>query len=354
MQRQAPKMKKILAIEYPIITSYTHHAHLLSILGTDKRTEEWIYSNYIQLYINKDLNKSNWADFYFPMPYEIKPVEICKWIQVQKNPEEFLDSKYKDIVEYILDAIDNDYYIHMMINYRYISSSRYSKENENKRHDVLIYGYDNELQVIKCADFTFKTSKYTFSECSYDEFRNAYYNDFLRNEPSYLNHMIYAYKLIDNCDYQFDIHNIIYALKQYISGNSPEYWNGYNYDNKKDIVWGIDYYQGLINNLENSNRDWIDSRFIYLLLDHNSIMQKRLEFMHSYLQNISSFINEYKEIHQDLTIVMNFAIKYNLHNKSQDKEKIIHKLKEIEIKERKLTNALIKVLEENSYEYAGM
>ena len=45
-------MKKVLNIEYPIITSYTQHAHMLSILGTNPNTFEWIISNYIQIYIN--------------------------------------------------------------------------------------------------------------------------------------------------------------------------------------------------------------------------------------------------------------------------------------------------------------
>lgn len=50
-------MKKVLAVEYPIITSYTHHAHLLTILGTNEKTKDWIFSNYIQVYINKDFEK---------------------------------------------------------------------------------------------------------------------------------------------------------------------------------------------------------------------------------------------------------------------------------------------------------
>lgn len=33
-------MKKVLAVEYPIITSYTHHAHLLTILGTNEKTKD--------------------------------------------------------------------------------------------------------------------------------------------------------------------------------------------------------------------------------------------------------------------------------------------------------------------------
>lgn len=46
-----------LEISEPIITTYTHHVHLLSILGCYPQTYPWIYSNYIQVYINKDYLK---------------------------------------------------------------------------------------------------------------------------------------------------------------------------------------------------------------------------------------------------------------------------------------------------------
>ena len=62
-------MKKVLAVEYPIITSYTHHAHLLTILGTNEKTKDWIFSNYIQVYINKDFEKSNFNHALFIAEY---------------------------------------------------------------------------------------------------------------------------------------------------------------------------------------------------------------------------------------------------------------------------------------------
>ncbi len=45
--------KKVLPVTYPMITTYTQHAHLLSILSNYECTYPWIFSNYIQLYINK-------------------------------------------------------------------------------------------------------------------------------------------------------------------------------------------------------------------------------------------------------------------------------------------------------------
>jgi len=53
--------KRILPICDPVITSYTKHAHILSIIGSYKQTYPWIFSNYIQVYMNK-YYKDNRAD----------------------------------------------------------------------------------------------------------------------------------------------------------------------------------------------------------------------------------------------------------------------------------------------------
>lgn len=59
----------ILPVSYPMITTYTQHAHLLSVLTHYECAHPWIFSNYIQLFINKDY-KHHWGDFYFPLTYE--------------------------------------------------------------------------------------------------------------------------------------------------------------------------------------------------------------------------------------------------------------------------------------------
>lgn len=58
-----------MPVSYPMITTYTQHAHLLSILTHYECAHPWIFSNYIQLFINKDY-KHHWGDFYFPLTYE--------------------------------------------------------------------------------------------------------------------------------------------------------------------------------------------------------------------------------------------------------------------------------------------
>lgn len=62
--------KILLPMASPIIHGYTHYAHLLSILQCNNKTLPWIFSNFIQIYMYRDLQKTPWGDFYNPMQYD--------------------------------------------------------------------------------------------------------------------------------------------------------------------------------------------------------------------------------------------------------------------------------------------
>lgn len=340
-------MKKLLDTVYPVITTYTQHAHLLAILGTCLKAEPWVFSNYIQIYISKKLNTSGWADFYFPMPYETRPFEVCKWIEVQKNNENFLDKNHGDIVNYVKSLLENDYYVHMMVNYKYLSNSCYSKKGVDARHDILIYGYDDDTEILYCADFMFEANKYTFSKCTYGELKEAYNNDFVKTKPSYLNHNIYSYKLKRECDYEYHVENILYWIKQYINGDVPEYWRGYNNSNRDNIAWGMNYYDVLIQNLLCLEDHLIDVRFYCLLRDHKKIMIERLRFLENNAFHMKDYINLYGEIYSDMSIIVNLVIKYNIIKKISLIDKITEKLTSIKNKERSALEKIINYLERN-------
>lgn len=149
--------RKILPVNYPMITTYTQHAHLLSILTYYEYTKGWIYSNYIQLYMNRDY-KHNWGDFYFPFPYELRPSDTCKWILSQKIKRDTVIKK-GSVIDFIIDSINSDNYVHTMLNYYYVPVSVHYKKTHS-HHDMLIYGYDLDKKIFHVADF-FRYGKYT-------------------------------------------------------------------------------------------------------------------------------------------------------------------------------------------------
>lgn len=57
------RQKVLLPMAEPMIHGYTNYAHLLSILQCHEKTLPWIYSNFIQIYMNKHMSKKFMGGF---------------------------------------------------------------------------------------------------------------------------------------------------------------------------------------------------------------------------------------------------------------------------------------------------
>ena len=326
--------RNILPVKYPMITTYNQHAHLLSILMNYHFTKSWIYSNYIQLYINRDY-KHNWGDFYFPFPYELKPSDTCKWIISQKIKREIAVSKWESITDFIIDNINSHNYIHIMVNYYYVPlSDRYKKQYS--LHDMLIYGYDLNKKLFYVADF-FMYGKYSYETISFLDFEQAFYTYNQTTNRDYLNGLIYLYSLNENCDYEFSIHNIKNALKAYLHNIMPEYWNKYNYKNSENIVFNREIYTTLKNYVTEKmcEQSEIDIRPFCLLMDHKKMMNLRIRYLCD--QGFYKYNNynecQLNEIENKSKIVVNTLIKYNITRNTTYRDKIITLLNYIDEKE---------------------
>lgn len=335
--------KKILTVTYPMITTYTQHAHLLSILSSYECAYPWIFSNYIQLYINKDY-KYSWGDFYFPFPYELRPSDTCKWILTQKIHRDIASSKWGTILNFIIECINSDNYIHTMINYFYVPiSARFNKKELN--HDIFIFGYDLTEEVLFVADFF--CEKYIYERISFSDFDIAFSNYGFSKNSDYLNKLVYLYKFNLNCDYKFSIENIFNSIKSYLYSSIPEYWDKYNSDNKHEIVFGMEIYNTLINYIigitSNKLHD-IDVRPFYMLYDHKKIMVVRIKYLynHQYCKNHSEEnINKIVELEDQARIVLNLIIKYNITKNNVIINKVVNMLNDIEKKEKEILKYFI-------------
>jgi hypothetical protein len=337
-------IKKVLPVNYPMITSYTQHAHLLSILSNYECTYPWIYSNYIQLYINEDY-KNNWGDFYFPFPYELRPSDTCKWIFTQKIHRDVVNCKWESIINFIIECINSNNYVHTMINFFYVAlSSRYNKVHLN--HDILIFGFDLNEEVLYVSDF-FGVGKYSYEKISFLDFSRAYSSYSLSKNQDYLNGMVYLYKFNAKSDYQFSIKNISNSIKSYLYSSIPEYWDCYNRDNREDIVFGMEIYTTLKNYIakkRSSRESDIDIRPFYMLYDHKKIMLLRLKYLygHNYYKNYNSEnIIGITEIETQASDVVNLLIKYNVSKNNIILDKVVNILNNIEKNEKNILEQYI-------------
>lgn len=341
MRKEYPLNQKILPVEYPVITTYTHHAHLLSILGTKKEAFPWIISNYIQVFINKNFKESSWGDFYFPMPYETRTVENCKWLFNQKIRENLIDDRWNSIVDFVIDALDNNNYVNMMINYKYLSKSSLYKKTD-WRHDVMVYGYDNEEKKLFCADFLFKSAQYEFSECSFEEFEDAYKNRYSYTNSTYLDHCVHTFEINSACDYEYDERNILALLKQYYSSEMPEYWKNYNQKNSNKLVFGMQFYDALSIYLREKDNPNIDIRPFYLMQDHKNIMIERIKYLATANVALSSYIAPYEQVFINCKKLVKIIMKYNYSHSPSTLEDACLKIENIKQNEKELLEAFLR------------
>ena len=86
----------------------------------------------------------------------------------------------------------------------------------------------------------------------------AFENQRTSSEKLYMNYQIYSYKLKDECDYEYDSQNILFGLKNYYFSIVPEYWNGFNYANKRYVNLLNDY-QSLASCIDDCKRIYTDT-----------------------------------------------------------------------------------------------
>lgn len=335
------KSKKVTE---PLMTTYTQHANLLAVLGTDNRTYEWILSNYIQLYINRDF-LLNWGDFYFQYPYEIRSVESCKWITTQKYTRKAINELCGGIINFALYHLKQNSYLNIMIDQYYIPGY-YSYNEEHAHHDIFIFDYNDSRQVFLASDF-FDRTGYKTIEVKYSDFEKAFLS-VMEDTPEdydYFRGLNYVFSLKNECDYKFDVNNILNAVKEYINQTPPEYWTSYNYSNSKDIIFGSGIYTTLKNyiiRLQNENANiFIDYRPFYLIFDHKKLMLLRMRYLseNNYFTNKNQIIEAFEKLVEQTKILYLTCVKFNIKYNKDAFSQINKMLDYIEKEEEKLLKA---------------
>ncbi len=290
------KSKLKLPVKYPVITSYTNHAHIVSILEAYDYTQDWLMSNYILIYCRKNLFNHCWGDFYFPMTYNIRSPECCRYLLKQKLHPETITSMNIKIIDFLCRSIENHNYVHIMLDSFYIKGTFYYN-SVHGYHDMLLYGFDKNSEIFYCADFLFSPSgSYTFAEISFEDLMHSYDNCDPDSPNNYLYGLIYLYKLTDKdrASYVFDFQNIIHSLRAYYDCKQLENWEFYHSDDASCVVFGLDVYD----ELEQYVRDTIKQqqagfgmRIFYVIYDHKRIMVKRLQYLKECYPQLNDLIN---------------------------------------------------------------
>ncbi|MDR2044312.1 MAG: hypothetical protein LBQ15_08100 [Clostridium sp.] len=331
---------RMLKLASPIITTYTQHAHLLSILGGYEPAHGWIYSNYINLYSNKYLQESSWADFYFPKPYELRPSDHCEWLTTQKLHRSLIKDHWGEFLEFLKYAIDHGWYLHLMLDYFHIAGSSHF-ESSHRIHDALLYGYDLNKGLIYACDFLIGTSYGSYS-IPIQKINPAFDDGELSWNSDYLNGIVYLYRLDPDRKDGFVIENVFRSMKRYLEASVLEYWDMYNFGNQKRIVFGKDYYGALSAYLRNQPEpEELDLRMFYLLYDHKKMMTRRFDYLTKSGFTDPAILPSLSEIEGQCKTIVNLCLKYKVSRHIKEMNKISDFLKDAEEKEYEVLSKAI-------------
>lgn len=336
------KNKKLLPVEYPLNTTWTFHAGLISILSNHESTLEWILSNYIQIYCREDKRKPNHLFMDFAMfPNHFKQ---CPWVKTQDFDRETINLFHKDIISFFIESIENNNYL-----YGIFDESQFYDNYKGDRflHELFIFGYDCESQIFNVADFTFShTGSYSYAEIPFEKIEKAFkvvepHDDYLHDDRTALS----LIKFNNWASYSFDSYFVKRQLTDYLNAEEDLNYRRYGTYVEK-TMYGIAVYDYLYEYLENliKNKIEFDIKAFHFLYIHKLYMLKRIIYMKENGWILLPFndLDDWHNLKKALVILRNNFIKYNRNKKTDILHDTKNMLMTIKSTETKLIENLIK------------
>lgn len=327
----------------PSVHGYLCNAYPLSIVMQHKQSEDWFYSNYIQLICAGNFPEGKFFSFYTSNLPWYDFFMSCPLITYQKINQRFLEKYMGGIISFICDSIDQNQYIHLYVDESYIAHKKAYKKYALP-HEMLIFGYNKETLKFYVSGYD---SNVIFGEyeVGFEELLVAFNNCDKTKNREYVSLLSYN----EEHSYHFDLKLIIRSLKElrfslnssyhYRSMSTPSGW-----------IFGLSIYDHIIEYLSNqvsTLREKIDIRIFHTLWEHKLVMLNRLNYLkeHHYLDDADELIKIYSEIESDLKILRNLAIIYNKNENSTTVTSIMEKMKKIKNLEENALSDLISKLE---------
>lgn len=306
-------MMKSLPVTYPKVYTFPRHAYCLAILGDEAQTLPWLYSNYIQLRCRneafKDHNfRSDWFDFdsYLLM------VDDNPLLQSQVIFREFLDKYVHDPLAFVIDTINEGYYLFITLNDYYVPGT-ISYQTASFSHASLIYGYDEEARTLDIALYN-RHRNFVFSKIGFDDFVRAYEEteviyDYMRY--NYLIRPRAAFK------YDYDLNMSLQSFRDYMqSGKTCD--TQYDQYRLKGAAIGKDSYglgvyerlQRYVAILEDREPHY-DLRPFHLLWEHKKCLSGHIAYLQArgFLPADQAFGAQTAELERDALTMRNLLIK---------------------------------------------
>lgn len=339
-----------LPIQRPPIDVNADIAQFLSAVMAYEELKPWFHSNFIHLQANEEShNRAAFLTFprdKFNLPYSF----------VSRISKKLVKELQLDIVDFFKTCIDNNIYIHTLVNNRYIPCHHWYNERDII-HDIFIYGYDDENCTFDIGGFFSQPPKYEYDKlCSYKEMQQAY--EKCKLICGRRDNIIELYQIPAECSYSYPLNLdfIVENLKVYLESTDVfSIYSRMNASISKE-TYGMKIYnvmQTYLRQLYNGEEK-LYYKPIRTLYNHKTCMLLRAKYIVEKYGNsnnkASDFITIFKKNEENALKLLNILIKYKI---TSNKELIIRAqkvLSTIEQQEKKAIEELIEYIEGINYE----
>jgi hypothetical protein len=337
--------EKKLPIKYPLIITYPQETHLISIVSMHEQFLPWFHSNFIQLkcsLYHHDMDLKMYPDNF---------QRVCPLLEYQHLTRNSLGKWFPDIVNFIVQCIDDGLFFHATVNSYYISAYKRVFQKLHHFHEVLIFGYDSDLEVFFAADFF--DANYEFKAIPFYEFVASYRSIDHDDHGLDINNHLNGIELMrfnprshfnKKSHYLLDIENIVDLLGDYVySSNTSKKYTVF--ENSLDDTYGLSVYNFLIKHIElvlTGEISWCNYRSFHIFYEHKKCMVLRIKYLCDLglYKDTKLHLDSLKIIEQHSLINKNKVMKYMI---SGDKKNIMNLtvlLKEMAIFEKETLSKL--------------
>ncbi|MCM3444735.1 hypothetical protein [Metabacillus halosaccharovorans] len=297
---------KNLPMGKAVINVHSHHAFAFSIM-TDEISLPWIYSNYINIHAFPSIENGDFIHFCTSSRFQDVP-----YIFLSRLHHSQVKRWFSDILEFIIDSINNEYYINTVVDEFYITGTK-AYQKYHFTHNVLVHGYNSNTKTIKIAGFFSDPPQYSFNkDIDYEEFKLAFkYSKPINNALNSTVELIkYPYfESPNNHFYKLDKKIVIESIENFLNSKKVPRIMVPSVNINYEAVYGLQVYALLEDYLLKGKK--IHMKAFQTLLNHKYIMLLRIKYMieNGYIEDIKVF-TLYKKVSSEMEIIHNLRLKY--------------------------------------------
>lgn len=357
-ERMIMMNEKRLPLKDSPIRVYSNYAYVLSALLNIEDAKNWVYSNFIQVKYIRDTKDAPRVVFNYSLGNLTKYFYNLPFLEVRSLSRSFLVKACGDTVDFLINALNDNYYI-MIIADEYYLPPRKSYKLQHYQHLVMLNGFNIEKQCFYSAGYN--DGKYEESKIGFGDIGNAVKSN-EGNNKDIRDDFCMLYRLQDSKQlefpqtgynyfaYKFNPGLVKRSLKEYLNSECSDEHFDYFYEVPENAEYGISYYEAMMECLQKYTAGIYEGKIYEVafhgMMEHKKVMIQRLEYMceHNYLSGIDKEIAAYRELAIKAEITRNLVLKYNISRNINILSTVVTELKEMYMAEKKVVQLLIEAL----------